>query len=68
MKWTPKNILRLRIAIGIGQEEFADRLGVTRAAISNYERGDRKPSKPVKMLLDNMGRRHKWRLETAHLA
>ncbi len=34
---------RLRLSFGYTQERFAEELGVTRAALSNYELGRREP-------------------------
>lgn len=36
-------IRRYRKLLGLTQEELADKLGMTQAAISRFETGDRKP-------------------------
>lgn len=36
-------IRRYRKMLGLTQEELADKLGMTQAAISRFETGDRKP-------------------------
>ena len=40
-------IRELRIARSMNQEQLADALGLTKQAVSQYERGVRKPSVPV---------------------
>lgn len=41
---TPKQILDLRIILGLTQEKFAQKLGVTLKSISNWENGHKAPS------------------------
>jgi putative transcriptional regulator len=41
---TPEEIRALRRAIGLSQERFAHRVGVTVAAVNRWERGHAKPS------------------------
>ncbi len=41
--YLPENLYRLRKSAGLSQEEFADRLGVSRQAISKWERGEAYP-------------------------
>lgn len=35
---------RLRLESGLTQQELADRLGITKSAVSMYERGERRPN------------------------
>ena len=35
---------RLRLEKGLPQQELADKLGITKSAVSMYERGDRRPN------------------------
>jgi len=35
---------RLRLEKGLTQQELADKLGITKSAVSMYERGDRRPN------------------------
>lgn len=37
------NLLELRKSSGLTQQELADRLGISRSAIGNYEKGIREP-------------------------
>lgn len=39
----PNNLYKLRRSAGLSQEEFADRLGVSRQAVSKWERGEAYP-------------------------
>jgi transcriptional regulator with XRE-family HTH domain len=43
-KMAENKIKAFRESMGLTQQEFADELGVTRVAISNYELGRREPS------------------------
>lgn len=40
-------IKRIRINLCLEQKDFAQKIGVTVAAISNYERGIRRPRLPI---------------------
>ncbi len=40
-------VKKIRICVGLEQEEFAKLVGVSKAAISNYERGLRTPRFPI---------------------
>lgn len=46
-------IKELRTILNLTQQEFADRLGIKRNAISNYEIGRNKPTESVIMLICN---------------
>ena len=35
---------QLRLEKGLTQQELADKLGITKSAVSMYERGDRRPN------------------------
>lgn len=39
-----RNVRKLRVALGVSQEEFADRAGLHRTYISGMERGKRAPT------------------------
>jgi DNA-binding transcriptional regulator YiaG len=56
--WTPEEIKRLRQAMGLTQKEFGVLLGVTRNFIYYLERGERKPSKTFKLLLECIEEKH----------
>ena len=43
----PENITRLRQAQGLTQEVLADHIGVTKASVSKWERGQSLPDAPV---------------------
>lgn len=51
----------LRKALGLSQADFGSKLGVSGAAVSRWEDGNRGLSKPVRMLLDQMVPRKKAR-------
>ena len=42
--WPPKRINRLRMRLGESQAQFADRLGVTRQSVHNWESNKKRPS------------------------
>ena len=49
-------IKNARLAVGITQAELARRLGVTPQAISQYERGEKKPKiETIKKIADALG-------------
>jgi len=48
------SIGRFRAEKGLSQAELADRLGVSQNMLSDYERGQRLPSRPVMLLLDKL--------------
>jgi DNA-binding transcriptional regulator YiaG len=50
--WTPKEILKLRETFDLYQRELAELLGVTRTYIILLEKGVKKPSKTLRLLLD----------------
>lgn len=43
----PKNLTEARLAARITQTELAERIGVSRQAVSSYEQGDKNPEPPV---------------------
>lgn len=51
-EWTPDRIKTLRLKKGLSQQAFGKSLGVTRNFIYYLERGERKPSKILQLLLD----------------
>jgi DNA-binding transcriptional regulator YiaG len=54
--WEPEEIKIFRKALGLTQAKFADVLGVTRVYVVYLERGDRRPGKTMKRLLDCLER------------
>ena len=50
--WTPQEIKELRQKMTLSQKAFADRLGITRNFVYYLERGEREPSKTLRLLLD----------------
>ena len=51
-EWTQGDIKGLRLTMKLSQKAFADLTGVTRNYIYYLERGERKPKKTLKFLLD----------------
>lgn len=52
--WPPAGIKRLRDDMGLTQEEFARRIGVRQATISDWERGKAEPQPMAMRLLDRI--------------
>jgi transcriptional regulator with XRE-family HTH domain len=50
--WAPEEIRLLRKRLGLIQESFGERIGVTRNYVYYLERGERLPSKTLMLLLD----------------
>jgi len=50
--WTPNQIASLRNKHGLSRQQLGDLLGVTRIYIHYLERGEKTPSKTLKLLLD----------------
>ena len=48
-----ENIVKLRKKLGLTQDEFALKLGITTRAYVNYERGERKPPYELLIKLSN---------------
>ena len=48
------SIKRLRQSLGLTQQSFAAKLGVTRESISNYELGRREPSANILKKIQNV--------------
>lgn len=48
----PVDVKSLRISIGMTQEEFAAKFGVSTATLRHWERGDRSPQGPALVLLN----------------
>jgi len=59
----PDRIKNLRFEMGLSQEAFGKRLGVTRNFIYYLERGERKPSKTLQLLLDCVGKEKQMKKE-----
>ncbi len=51
-KWTPKEIKAFREKLDLYQRELAELLGVTREYVNYLEKGVKKPSKMLRLLLD----------------
>lgn len=49
---TPKTIRMIRLAYGMTQNEFADRLGCSRQLVTMIERGERRLSRKVRARLE----------------
>jgi len=58
---SPKQIQRLRKRLKLTQAALGQRLGVTRAAVSLWESGDRTPSGPAVMILSQLQATAKFR-------
>jgi DNA-binding transcriptional regulator YiaG len=56
-KWKPKDIVRLRKELQLSQTMLGERLGVSRMHVYYLERGVRKPSKTLCILLDCIERK-----------
>jgi len=50
--WSPQQIKNLRDRLWLSQDEFGERIGVTRNYVYYLEKGVRQPSKTLKLLLD----------------
>ncbi len=50
--WKPKDIKRLKIKYGLSQRTLGNLLGVSRNYIYYLERGEKTPSKTLRLLLD----------------
>ena len=50
--WTPERVLRLRKALGMTQETFAQHCGVTFSSVNRWERGRKKVSVLAGLRLD----------------
>ena len=51
---TPNEIRAVRAWLGESQDEFGQRLGVSRIAVARWETGARNPSGPVVKLLEQL--------------
>lgn len=49
-----ERIRNLRIQKGLTQVELAEKLGVSRQAVNNYETGDAKPSDDLKKIISEV--------------
>lgn len=48
-----ESLKNVRLALGLNQSEFAQKLSITQTAIQNYEKGRRKPKLSIlKMMMD----------------
>lgn len=50
-QWTMERIRRMRIAVGLSQSQFANKYGIPKRTIEDWERGIRKPQQYVINLL-----------------
>ena len=56
-KWTPPAVRRLRKKLGLTQEAFAHRLGVTWVSVSRWENGHSTPRGLSAQSLDALAKR-----------
>ena len=54
---TPNQIRAIRSWLGLNQQEFADRLNVSRNTVARWETGTRNPGGPAIVLLNQMWER-----------
>lgn len=52
--WTPGRVRRLRERLSMSQTEFAKRMGVRQATVSDWETGKQEPSSMARRLLDRI--------------
>jgi len=57
--WTPEDIKNLKRKYGLSQKRLSELLGVSRIHIYYLEKGVRKPSKTLRLLLDCIERQLK---------
>lgn len=56
-----RRIKELRVSRGLNQEQFAEKIGVGRSTVGNYELGSRVPLDAIlKNICDNFGVSRKW--------
>lgn len=55
-QWVPEEIRDFRKRLGLYQKDFAELIGVTRLYVIYLEKGVRRPSKTVKILLSLLER------------
>ncbi len=55
--WTPERLKALRHRLDLTQTEAAARVGVSRRAWASWEGGEKQPSRPVRILLDQLDAR-----------
>ena len=53
---TPLDVKNIRHRLGMTQEEFAQAVGVRIPTLRHWERGDRKPRRPARVLLNLLSR------------
>ena len=58
-KWNAKNIKSLRKQFKVSQTSFGELLGVTRNYIYYLERGEKEPSKTLRLLLSCVEKEYK---------
>ena len=56
-EWKPEDIVKLRKGLKLSQSAFGERLGISRMHVYYLERGVRKPSKTLCILLDCIERK-----------
>ncbi len=52
--YPPENVFPLRKALDLTQEQFAERLGVTRTLVTHWEKAKRIPTGPAAILLQQL--------------
>lgn len=55
--WSPEEIKKLRKRLSLTQEAFGLLVGVTRVYVNNLEKGVKKPSKTLRILLSCISNR-----------
>ena len=58
-QWTPEEIRNLREKHHLYQKDFAELLGVSRVYVNYLEKGVKRPSKTLRLLLDCVARQFK---------
>ena len=53
-KWNKDKIKSLRKGLGLTQQQFAEKLGVSQRAVRYWEKGKRAPSSEIKTKLDDL--------------
>lgn len=63
--WSPGHIQKLRKGLGLSQTEFANRMGIRQATVSDWETGKQQPSPMARRLLDRMAGGTRGKTQTA---
>lgn len=60
-------VKRVRNALDLDQQSFAEKLGLTKSAIYNYEMGLRKPKPPIIVRMKNLAKENNIELSADDL-